>query len=271
MGVNRMTDLGDFLRSRRAALNPADAGVPTVGRTRRVPGLRRAEVALLAGMSVNYYTRIEQGEIHQMSDSVVAAIARALRLDDTERHYLNRLAWPAQRERVTAGPETVRDSLVTLIEARTDEVAFVIGRRLDILAGNALAYALIGAPRVNVARKTFLDPAARDFWVDWEGHAREITAHLRTAASDSPGDPRFGELIHELSAKSPDFVRLWAEHPVADCAHNIREYNHPAVGRLTLHDESLRIPDAPGQRLNFMTAAPGSASAEGLRRLAAMA
>jgi hypothetical protein len=126
----------------------------------------------------------------------------------------------------------------------------------------------VGAGLCSVA--SFLDPAGRDFWVDRESHAREIAACLRAATSETPADPRLAEVIDEPSFKSPDFVRLWSGHPVAECSSTDREYHHPVVGRLTWHDESLRVPDAPGQRLNFMSAAPGSESAQRLRRPAAL-
>src|ERR1700754_4950776 len=157
MAENRNPALGEFLRTRRAALNPDETGVPRLGSSRRVPGLRREEVALLAGVSVHYYTRLEQGEGHQMSDSVAEALARALRLDEAERMHLQRLAWPVQLLRPEAGPEKVRDSLLALVRSRTDGAAFVIGRRLDFLAGNHVAYALYGfrpGEQVNLARHT---------------------------------------------------------------------------------------------------------------------
>jgi transcriptional regulator with XRE-family HTH domain len=233
--------------------------------------LRREEVALLAGVSVHYYNRLERGEPHQMSDSVAEAIARALRLDDSERAHMQRLAWPAQLLRTEAGAENVRDSLRVLVESYTDLVAFVIGRRLDFLTGNRLAQALFGVgdgEQLNVALHTFLDPAARVLYDDWEGFAREVAAYLRMATSDTPDDPGMADLIGELTMRSPDFVRIWSRHPVRECTCEVREYNHPLVGRLILKDESLRVPDAPGQRINFMTAEPGSESAERLRRLA---
>jgi transcriptional regulator with XRE-family HTH domain len=272
MGGNRNAGLGEFLRSRRAALSPDGTGVPNVGSSRRVPGLRREEVALLAGVSVHYYTRLEQGEGHQMSDSVAEAIARALRLDESERLHLQRLAWPSHLQRPEAGPEQVRDSLLAMAESCTDLVAFVIGRRLDFLGGNQLARALYGLDdddqQFNLARHTFLDPAARDLHLDWAGFAREVAAYLRMATSNTPDDPGLAELIGELTIKSPDFVRIWSEHPVRECTSEIRQYNHPRVGLLILKDESLRVPDDPGQRINFMTAEPGTESAERLRRLA---
>ncbi|HEY0534281.1 MAG TPA: helix-turn-helix transcriptional regulator [Actinoplanes sp.] len=268
--MQRNDELGDFLRARRAALTPAGTGVPTDGKPRRVPGLRREEVALLAGVSATYYTRLEQGESHQMSDSVLEAIANALRLDDSERLHLRRLAWPAQAVRRDAGPETVRPSLLAVAENTPDQVAYVLGRHLDVLGGNRLAYALHGlrpGQRVNMVHHLFLEPAMRDLFVDWETEARQATAYLRMATGDHPDDPKLAEVIGELSIRSPEFARLWATHLVAECTHGVREYDHPLVGPLTLVEESLRVPDDPGQRMIFLGGAPGTDTAERLRLL----
>ena len=270
MSEQRNTELGDFLRSRRAALTPAETGVPTYGTPRRVPGLRREEVAQLAGVSVNYYTRIEQGESHQMSDSVMEAIANALRLDESERLHLLRLAWPAQVVRRETGPETVRASVIALAESNTEQAVFVVGRRTDLLGGNRLGFALLGLSpeqRPNMAKQLFLEPAMRDLIVDWEAEARNVAAYLRMASSDQPEDRLLAELVGELSIKSPEFARIWATHPVAECLHAVREFEHPLVGRLTLNEESLRLPDDPGQRIIFNGAAAGSDSADRLRLL----
>ena len=267
---HRLNELGEFLRVRRSQLTPAETGVPTYGTTRRVPGLRREEVAQLAGLSVTYYTRLEQGESHQMSDSVVESIANALRLDDSERVHLRRLAWPAQHAWRETKPEEVRDSLLAVVESATGQAAAIIGRQMDLLGGNRLAYALFGlrpGQRVNMARQMFLEPAMRDLAVDWPGSARETAAYLRMATSDQPDDPRLAELVGELSIKSPEFAEMWAAHPVAECTHGVHEYDHPLVGRLTLTSESLRVPDDPSQRLLFFGATPGSDSAERLRLL----
>jgi len=264
------TELGDFLRSRRAALTPAATGVPTYGTPRRVPGLRREEVAQLAGVSVNYYTRIEQGESHQMSDSVMEAIAGALRLDESERLHLLRLAWPAQVARRETGPETVRDSVVALAESNAEQAVIIVGRRTDLLGANRLGFALFGLhpdQRPNMAKQLFFEPAMRDLLVDWEHEARNAAAYLRMASSDQPDDELLAALVGELSIKSPVFARIWATHPVAECLHAVREYEHPLVGRLTLNEESLRLPDDPGQRIIFAGAAPGSDSADRLRLL----
>jgi transcriptional regulator with XRE-family HTH domain len=267
---NTAGELGDFLRTRRAALSPAASGVPTYGSPRRVPGLRREEVAQLAGVSVNYYTRIEQGESHQMSDSVMEAIANALQLGPDERQHLLRLAWPAQVVQRSAGPERVRDSVRAVAESNTEQAAVIVGRRTDLLGGNRLGFALLGLrpdQRPNMAKVMFLEPAMRDLLLDWAREARKVAAYLRNASSELPDDPLLAELIGELSIKSPEFAQIWATHPVAECLHTVREYNHPLVGHLTLNEESLRLPDDPGQRLIFSGAAAGSSSAERLRLL----
>jgi transcriptional regulator with XRE-family HTH domain len=266
----RNTELGDFLRSRRAALSPVETGVPTYGSPRRVPGLRREEVAQLAGMSVNYYTRIEQGESHQMSDAVIEAIANALRLDETERVHLVRLARPTHVARRETGPERVRESVITLAESSIGQAVLIVGRRTDLLGGNRLGYALFGLSpdqRPNMAKQIFLEPATRELFVDWQTEAHNAAAYLRMASSDQPDDPLLTELIGELTIKSSEFARIWATHPVAECLHSVREYDHPFVGRLTLNEESLRLPDDPGQRIIFNAAVPGSDSAERLRLL----
>ncbi|MFI5611122.1 helix-turn-helix transcriptional regulator [Amycolatopsis sp. NPDC051903] len=270
MGDHRNTELGEFLRARRAALTPAETGVPTYGTARRVPGLRREEVAQLAGMSVNYYTRIEQGENHQLSDSVLEAIANALRLDESERMHLLRLAWPAQLAKREPGPEQVRESLLALVESSVDQAAVIVGRRTDLLGGNRLGFALFGLDpdaRPNLTKRMFLDPAMRDLVVDWEHQAVNSAAYLRMAAGEQVDDPLMAELVGELSIESPEFARIWAAHPVAECAHSVREFDHPLVGRLTLNEESLRMPDEAGQRILFFGAVPGSASAERLKLL----
>ncbi|TWP53888.1 helix-turn-helix domain-containing protein [Lentzea tibetensis] len=272
MGEHRNTsqELGDFLRTRRAALTPQESGVATYGSPRRVPGLRREEVALLAGVSVNYYTRIEQGESHQMSHSVLESIANALQLDPDERVHLARLARPTQIVRRRTGPERVRESVLALAESTSEQATIIVGRRMDLLGGNRLGFALLGlAPdqRPNMAKMMFLDPAMRDLLVHWESEARKAASYLRMASSDQPDDRLLAELIGELSIKSTEFTRIWAAHPVSECLHSVREYNHPVVGHLTLNEETLRLPDDPGQRLIFHGAEPGTSSAERLRLL----
>ncbi|GLZ02438.1 helix-turn-helix transcriptional regulator [Actinoplanes sp. NBRC 103695] len=259
-----MSELGDFLRSRRAALTPEAAGVATYGTPRRVPGLRREEVAMLAGVSVNYYTRLEQGESHQMSESVLAAIANALHLDGSERLHLLRLAWPMPVVRRGRAAETVRPTVLALAESNTEQAVLIVSRRTDLLGGNRLARALWGfgpGPLPNMARQLFLEPSSRDLIVDWARRAAGMAAHLRMATSVEPDDPEMAELVGELSIKSAEFANLWATHPVAECSHAIHEFDHPAVGRLTLNEESLDLPGGAGQRVIFLGAQPGSDSA----------
>jgi hypothetical protein len=205
-----------------------------------------------------------------MSDSVMEAIANALRLDESERLHLLRLAWPAQVTRRDNGPERVRDSLLALVEGNTEQAVTIVGRHMDLLGGNRLGYALLGlrpGQAANMARQMFLEPAMRDLLVEWESEARNVAAYLRMATGDQPDDPGLAEVIGELSIKSPEFARIWAAHPVAECTHGVREYDHPLVGRLTLNEESLRVPDGPGQEIIFLGAAPGSDSADRLRLL----
>jgi transcriptional regulator with XRE-family HTH domain len=269
MSEQRNMELGEFLRSRRAALTPEATGVPASATPRRVPGLRREEVAQLAGVSVNYYTRLEQGESHQMSDSVMESIANALRLGPTERTHFLRLAWPAQVTRREAGPERIRDSVRALADSSVDHAVIIGGRRTDLLGGNKLGFALLGLrpdQRPNMARVMFLDPAARDLYVHWSYEARKIASYLRTASTTLPDDRQLAELVGELSIKSPEFARMWAEHPVGECGNSVRELLHPLVGRLTLAEESLRLPDDPGINVIFHGAV-GADSAERLRLL----
>ncbi|MFD8073136.1 helix-turn-helix transcriptional regulator [Streptomyces sp. NPDC059718] len=266
----RNAELGDFLRARRAELSPADAGIATHGSPRRVPGLRREEVARLAGVSVNYYTRVEQGEGHHLSGSVMEAIAGALHLNEIDRLHLLRLAWPPPVVSHRVGPERVRGSVIALAESVTQQGVCIMGRRTDVLGGNRLGFALFGLnadQRPNLARQTFLEPAMRDLIVDWDNWARNMAGFLRMTSTEYPSDLIISELINELRLKSPEFVELWDTHPVAECAHAVREFNHPLVGHLTLSKEVVRFSGSSGQRIIFYGAAPGSETAERLRRL----
>jgi transcriptional regulator with XRE-family HTH domain len=274
MRVTRNLELGEFLRSRRALLSPDIAGVVQDGSARRVPGLRREEVAELAMISVNYYTRIEQGETHQVSDSVIESLANALRLNETERLYLARLARPASRTRLPADHESLRESVRHLADSNGDQAVFVAGRRTDLLAANGLARALLGLrrdERPNMARLILLDPSVRRCLVDWEHEALNVTAYLRTAVTYWPDDTQLRALVGELSAKSPEFPQLWAAHPVGDCLHRTQEFRHPVVGNLTLRMESLRLPDDPDKLIVFFGASGESSSAQRLRQLRALA
>lgn len=276
-------EVREFLVSRRAKLSPSDVGLPEVGK-RRVPGLRRGEVATLAGVSIEYYAKLERGDIAGASSSVLHAIARALRLDDTERAHLFDLARAAdgiptsgRRRRRATAQSASRPSLRWALEAITDGVAFVRNPRQDMLATNALGRVfyspLIGdGGRVpNLARFQFLDPAARDFYPDWELFAHMCVAIMRAEAGRDPHDRGLQDLVGELSTQSETFRRLWGTHDVRTHGTGTKRFNHPAVGELVLAYEELAVTAEPGLVLMLYTAEPGSPSAEKLRLLASLA
>ncbi|MET7755930.1 helix-turn-helix transcriptional regulator [Streptomyces sp. NPDC005389] len=272
-------ELSEFLRSRRARLKPEDVGLPEFGRHRRVPGLRREELAQLAGVSVAYYTRLEQGNGRNVSMEVLDSIARALRLSDTERAHLTHLAKPTAKKRqhraAIARPQQVRPGLRHLLDAMEGIPAFVVGRRLDVLAWNRMARALMGdfeamepAER-NVARMVFLGPNSRDLYRDWECKATEVVSVLRLYAGCYPEDPALLALVGELSIRSEEFRSLWAAHTVADKGHGTKVLRHPLVGEMTLTYESMQVAGGdPDLVLITYQAEPGSASADALRLLA---
>ncbi|MEU6931635.1 helix-turn-helix transcriptional regulator [Streptomyces sp. NPDC046385] len=270
------SELSEFLRSRRARLKPQDVGLPEFGRHRRVPGLRREELAQLAGVSVAYYTRLEQGNGRNVSMEVLDSIARALRLSDTERAHLTHLAKPTVKKRQKAArPQKVRPGLTQLLDSMDTVPAFVLGRRGDILAWNRMARALMGdfaawEPRErNMARLVFLDPNARDLYVDWECKAVEVVSVLRLYAGLHPDDQELLALVGELSVRSEEFRSLWAAHTVTDKGHGTKRVRHPLVGEMTLSYESLKVPgDDPDLMLVTYHAEPGTPSADALRLLA---
>jgi transcriptional regulator with XRE-family HTH domain len=262
--------LGDFLRSRRARIQPGEAGLPLQSR-RRVPGLRREEVAQLAGVSVDYYVRLEQGRGKHVSDAVLDAVARVLRLDPTEREHLRDLARP-ERVRNAPGPsDRIRPGVRLMLDAMKDTPACVLGHGMDVLAWNALGDAVSGFSRheaPNNARAVFLSPEARDFYPEWQAVAAETVAFLRLSAGRYPGDRRLRELVAELSAGSEDFRRLWADHPVKEKTWGVKRISHPLVGELDVGYETLVLPGDRDQALVVYTAPPGSATAERLALLA---
>ncbi|MFC7309919.1 helix-turn-helix transcriptional regulator [Streptomyces monticola] len=272
-------DLGDFLRSRRARIQPQDVGLPAHGR-RRVPGLRREEVAQLAGVSVDYYIRLEQGRGQSVSDAVLDAVARVLKLDETEHAHLHDVARPAKRApkqgRPCGGSQKVRPGLQLLLDTIEKAPAFVFGRRMDVLAWNAMGDALLGystqSPRErNVLRQVFLDPSARDCYPDWAAVAAETVAYLRLDAGRHPEDKQLAALVGELSLKSADFRRLWADHQVKEKTHGIKRIQHPVAGLLTIPYETLTLPGDPDQLLVVYTPTPGSETAERLALLGSWA
>ncbi|MEZ0067083.1 transcriptional regulator with XRE-family HTH domain [Streptacidiphilus sp. MAP12-20] len=274
--VDPRSDLSEFLRTRRARLQPEDVGLPYYGARRRVPGLRREELAQLAGVSAAYYTRLEQGNARNVSAAVLDAIAEALRLDQAEREHLDHLAKPAPRRGRTAAnrPQRVRPQVQHLLDAMDTVPAFVLGRRTDVIAWNRMACALLGdfgsrpPEQRNMAWLIFMDPFARELYDDWEGKAHDVVACLRMDAGRSPDDPKLAALIGELSVKSPEFRRWWAAHDVRGKGHCSKELHHPVVGPITLAYETMLLPADADQQLITYAAEPGSASAEALRLLA---
>jgi len=270
--------LSEFLRTRRSLLHLADVALPDFGGQRRVAGLRREEIAQLAGVSVDYYTRMEQGRVPNPSAAVLDALARALRLDEDETRHLHRLArLQSTAQPVYRRPQHVRPMLQRLLDELVEVPAVVMGRRMDILAWNQAACALFGdyaaldrAER-NIARITFLDETSRELYADWTSCARENVAYLHLEAGRHPEDPQLASLISELSMKSEDFRRWWAEHPVQDKTSGTKRFHHPLVGDLELAYETLRAADDPGQALITYAAEPDSASQDALRMLLAWA
>ncbi|GAA2665313.1 helix-turn-helix transcriptional regulator [Streptomyces lunalinharesii] len=275
-------ELGDFLRSRRARIQPEEVGLPGHGR-RRVPGLRREEVAQLAGVSVDYYIRLEQGRGPSVSDAVLDAVGRVLGLDDTEQEYLRRVARPTARRAATrrapaggASPQQVRPGLRLLLDTIDKAPAFVLGRRMDVLAWNDLGDAMVGFSRMapedrNMPRQVFLDPRSRELYPDWPAVAAETVAHLRLDAGSHPHDAQLATLVGELSLRSEDFRRLWADHQVREKSYGVKRLDHPVVGALELPYETLAVPGEAGQMLVVYTAEPGSQTAERLQLLASWA
>jgi transcriptional regulator with XRE-family HTH domain len=264
------SELSEFLRSRRERLRPVDVGLPDRGQ-RRVPGLRREEVATLAGVSTDYYVRLEQGRNISASADVLDALARALHLDDAERLHLHDLAKPRPFRRSTPPPQRIRPGVRLMLD-RLDTPAFVLGRRMDILATNRLCRALLAdfdampAGERNHARWVFLDPRARELYGDWETVARENVAILRMDAGRHPDDERLAALIGELSVKSPEFARWWADHDVLVRGHGTKRYRHPIVGDVEIRYEALQLADED-QTLFIYNTEPGSASAQALALL----
>ncbi|CAM5314163.1 MULTISPECIES: helix-turn-helix domain-containing protein [Streptomyces] len=273
--LDRRAELSEFLRTRRARLKPEDVGLAAFGRHRRVPGLRREELAQLAGVSVAYYTRLEQGNGRNVSAEVLGSIARALRLTDAEHAHLTHLAKPkAHKKKPAARQQQVRGALRQLLDTMEGVPAYVVGRRSEILAWNRMAAALFGdwgelpPGERNWARLVFLRPAYRELFVDWEQKAIDIVCALRMDAGCDPDDARLSALVGELSVKSEEFRRLWATHDVKEKNHGVKHLHHPLVGDLALNFESFRLTDGSEQSLVTYHGDPGSPSADSLRLLA---
>lgn len=279
--MDNRAEVREFLTSRRARVTPERVGLPT-GANRRVEGLRRSEVAALAGVSVEYYTKLERGGIGGASPKVLDALARALCLDDAERAHLFDLAHaasPVARPRKRRHPKcwTPHPSLQWILDAVTAGPAFVRNGRMDILAVNVLARAFYndvfdmpGQPP-NIARFTFLDERAHQFYPDWDAFAEVTVAILRTEAGRDPHNKDLHDLIGELSTRSTDFRRLWGAHNVRHHGAGFKTFNHSVVGEMTLAYEGLEMEAEPGLTMTVYTAEPGSPSAERLRLLASWA
>ncbi|WP_159701533.1 helix-turn-helix transcriptional regulator [Arthrobacter sp. 18067] len=272
-------DVRRFLTSRRARITPQEAGLPVYGGNRRVTGLRREEVAMLAGMSVDYYVRLERGNLSGASDGVIEALARALKLDDAETAHLFDLtlaATASPRVRRKRSPRALRPSVQRVIDAIT-AAAWVRNDRGDVLAANELGRALyldLMAERTippNTARFTFLNPKAQEFFADWERSADDIVAVLRSTAGENPYDKDLTDLVGELSTRSEEFRIRWARHDVKLHRNGRKRLNHPIVGDLELGFEALELPGDQGLRINVYMADPGTPSEDALKVLASWA
>jgi transcriptional regulator with XRE-family HTH domain len=270
-------EIRQFLTTRRAKLTPTQAGLPAYGGRRRVPGLRREEVALLAGISIEYYTRLERGSTRGVSDEVLDGITRALQLDEVERAHLIDLVRTANAARPARGratPQRVRPSVQRLLDSMTGTAAFLRNGRLDILAANQLGYALyapaFGDPArpVNLARFIFLDAKSTEFYRDWDGIAHAAVGSLRAEAGRNPHERALTELVGELSVRSPEFRVRWAAHDVDYYRSGTQPFHHPLVGDLTLDYDALELPSDPGLSIIAYTAEPGSPSRQALDLLA---
>jgi transcriptional regulator with XRE-family HTH domain len=283
--MDRRSEIRDFLTSRRARITPEQAGlkVSPLSGARRVAGLRREEVAFLAGVSVPYYTRLERGDARGATDAVLDALSRALRLDDAERAHLFDLVRAANASSASAAAarsprrpsrQPVRPELRTMLEAMGGVPAYIRNGRLDLLAGNALARALFAqifdspARPANAARFTFLDPAAAEFYPDWDAVADQNVASLRAEVGRNPYDKALSDLIGELSTRGDTFRQRWAKHEVHRHSTGAKRINHPVVGPLTFNYEAMELAADEGLVLIVCSVAPGSRDADALSLLA---
>lgn len=274
--VASRNEIREFLTTRRARVTPERAGLRAYGGRRRVSGLRREEVALLANISVEYYTQLERGNVRGASEDVLEAVARALQLDDVERSHLFDLVRAAKRRPTRRGraPQGVRPSVQRVLDTMTEAAAFVRNGRLDILSMNRLGYALYSEVFVdpelqaNLARFIFIDRQSRTFYADWEGIADAAVGNLRAEAGRDPYDRDLADLVGELSMQSEDFRVRWASHDVRQYRTGTQPFRHPLVGDLTLSYEALQLTADIGLTLVVYTAEPDSPSQEALNRLA---
>jgi MmyB-like transcription regulator ligand binding domain/Helix-turn-helix domain len=270
-------DIREFLTTRRGRLTPDQAGLPHYGGRRRVSGLRREEVALLAGISIEYYTRLERGNARGVSDEVIEGLARALQLDEVERVHLldlvRTVSAPAAQRRRRPAPARVRPSVQQVLDAMTGAAAFVRNARLDVLSVNHLGAALytqlLDDPELsaNLARFVFLDQRAATFYRDWDRIAHDAAGSLRSEAGRNPGDRALAELIGDLSARSEQFRSRWAAHDVRYYRSGTQPFHHPVAGDLDLDYDALEVPADPGLTIVAYTAPPASAARNALRLL----
>src|SRR6516165_4193369 len=268
------TEIREFLATRRAKITPDQAGMPLYGGRRRVPGLRREEVAMLAGVSIDYYTRLEKGNVAGVSDEVLAAVARALQLDEAERAHLFDLARAARPRRPTArqrGSQRVRASVQHILDSAAGAAAFVRNGRLDLLAANALAQALYTPVYANLARFCFLDPRSHELYPDWDDIADATVALLRTEAGRDPLNRDLSGLVAALTTNSPEFRARWAAHDVQLHHAGVKHFRHPVVGMIEVAYDTMDLQAQPGLVLTFYTAESGSPSEDALRLLASWA
>jgi transcriptional regulator with XRE-family HTH domain len=270
---DNINELGEFLKARRAELSPRTLGLPETGGPRRVAGLRREEVALLATISTDYYTRLEQGRI-EPSASVLAALARVLHLGDDQRDHLLEIAGKKANRPRRRAAQKVRPQLQRLLDDLTSTPALVMGRRMDILAWNSLAAALfvdfakIPEKKRNYVRLLFTESFMKSLHVDWESVARGSVAQLRMEAARYPDDTRLAALVGELSVRGTQFRQWWGAHHVAARTVGTKTFKHPVVGDLTLDGDTFACSTDADQQLVIWTAAPGTPSYEGLCFLA---
>ncbi|TDD47583.1 XRE family transcriptional regulator [Kribbella antibiotica] len=268
-----MAELGDFLKARRGQLLPEAVGIKTYAERRRVPGLRREEVALLAGISVPYYTRLEQGQSHRASPEILNAIAQALCLTESERIHLHTLADAKQkRPGRRPAPTRVGDATLALLDALGDTPALVLGRSTEVLAWNRQGHALYAghlafdAPqkastRPNMARLVFLDAHTRELYAAWPTKARAVVGNLQITVAKNADDPGLLQLIGDLSVHSPEFAKLWADHRIKTCDVTAYELRHPLVGALTVSQQTLQSPSQPDLFIVVSTAQAESQTA----------
>lgn len=276
VAITRANDLGGFLRSRRERMTPQEAGIEPGFTHRRVRGLRREELAELAGVSVGYYTRLEQGVSDSASAAVIDALAAALRLDSAEHEHLRTLAAPRRPARSRSRRSRVRPSIRELLEVISGIPAIVIDHRAEVLAWNRLGHALLAghvdfdAPdtkvRPNIARMLFLDPHHRALYCDWHAKAQVTVAALHQAVARHPADHMLEQIVGQLAVDSPEFAKMWARRPVQTCSYYVRELDHPIIGRVNLANETVTLTD-DDQQIGLFYARPGTSDADALTLL----